>query len=273
VFTPESLEHDPLPDFNQLETLNDLPAPDYGDYFKLLDTLPPEKKFFPTIPFEMSRGCWWQKKQEKAGYSGCAFCNLNLQWKGYRAKNPAKVADEIDHLTRKHKTLSISIVDNVLPQKKIHGTFTRISNLDKDLSLFCETRATTSRRSLASLKKAGVRSIQIGIEALSTRLLKKLNKGTTAIQNLEVMKHCEELGIMNYSNLIVYFPGSDEADIAETLACQHLGSNPAAPSHCSVNYRRFIRIDFIKSCRQVRQGYQLGSGDMAFFIFIGLTHI
>jgi hypothetical protein len=64
---------------------------------------------------------------------------------------------------------------------------------------------------------AGMQEVQIGIEALSTRLLKKLNKGTTAIQNIEIMKHCEMLGIQNSSNLIVHFPGSDEEDVAETL--------------------------------------------------------
>jgi hypothetical protein len=48
-------------------------------------------------------------------------------------------------------------------------------------------------------------------------LLKKLNKGTTAIQNLEIMKNCEELGLTNASNLIIHFPGSDRTDVEETL--------------------------------------------------------
>ncbi len=57
----------------------------------------------------------------------------------------------------------------------------------------------------------------MGIEALSTRLLKKLNKGTTAIQNMEIMKNCEELGIVNTSNLILHFPSSDNEDVKETM--------------------------------------------------------
>jgi hypothetical protein len=48
-------------------------------------------------------------------------------------------------------------------------------------------------------------------------LLKKLNKGTTTIQNIEIMKQCEMLGIINSSNLILYFPGSEPGDVAETL--------------------------------------------------------
>ena len=67
------------------------------------------------------------------------------------------------------------------------------------------------------MQAAGMQGVQIGIEALSTRLLKKLNKGTTAIQNIEIMKHCEMTGITNSSNLILYFPGSDQEDVIETL--------------------------------------------------------
>jgi len=67
------------------------------------------------------------------------------------------------------------------------------------------------------MRAAGMKEVQIGIEALSTRLLKKLNKGTTTIQNIEIMKHCEMMGITNSSNLILYFPGSDQKDVFETL--------------------------------------------------------
>jgi hypothetical protein len=67
------------------------------------------------------------------------------------------------------------------------------------------------------MRSAGVEEVQIGIEALSTNLLKKFNKGTTGIQNLEIMKNCEELGISNMSNLILCFPGSDTDDVNQTL--------------------------------------------------------
>jgi hypothetical protein len=67
------------------------------------------------------------------------------------------------------------------------------------------------------MRRAGVTQVQIGVESLSSRLLRKLNKGTTVIQNIEVMKHCEEFGIRHHSNLILGFPGSDGDDVAETL--------------------------------------------------------
>ncbi|MDY6791298.1 MAG: RiPP maturation radical SAM C-methyltransferase [Thermodesulfobacteriota bacterium] len=204
--------------FSQIEDLANLPVPDYDDYFNLLKSFKPDKTFFPTLSAEISRGCWWKGKSVHRGRnSGCAFCNLNLQWKGYRSKNPDQVVAEIDYLTAKYQNLSVAFMDNLVPVNSSSEIFNKLGKLKKDFHLFCEIRATTPRRVLESMQRAGVREVQVGIEALSTRLLKKINKGTSAIQNLEIMKHCEELGIANHSNLILHFPGSDREDVKETL--------------------------------------------------------
>ena len=65
--------------------------------------------------------------------------------------------------------------------------------------------------------RAGLTEVQVGIESLSTSLLKKMNKGIRVIHNLEIMKHCEILGLKNSSNLILGFPGSDADDVTETM--------------------------------------------------------
>jgi len=151
--------------FRQLPDLSVLPPPDYDDYFDLLRSFPPSQRFFPVLPAEISRGCWWRSSKGGKDRPGCAFCNLNLQWEGYRVKKPAD----------------------------------------------------TPRAVLESMRQAGLGEAQVGVEALSTRLLRKMNKGTTAIRNLQMMKWCEELGVRNASNLMIHFPGSDEEDVAETL--------------------------------------------------------
>jgi ribosomal peptide maturation radical SAM protein 1 len=201
----------------QMETLSDLPAPDYDDYFDLLKTFNARKIFFPTLPVEISRGCWWKRTAGSGKLSGCAFCNLNLQWHGYRHKTPSQVVSEIDELTGRYQTLSVAITDNVLPQKDSVEIFKQIGQLNMDLRLFGEVRATTPWMGLKVMRASGMQKVQIGIEALSSRLLKKLHKGTSAIQNLEIMKNCEALGIENISNLILQFPGSDGQDVTETL--------------------------------------------------------
>ena len=108
-------------------------------------------------------------------------------------------------------------MDNVLPKKDAIDMFRQITGLDKNLRLFGEVRATTPWRELKAMGECGMREVQVGIEALSSGLLKKLHKGTSVIQNFEIMKNCEALGIRNISNLILQFPGSSEQDVAETL--------------------------------------------------------
>ncbi|MGA7145912.1 MAG: RiPP maturation radical SAM C-methyltransferase [Desulfobacterales bacterium] len=217
ILTPETDGKATALSFCQMKDLSHLFPPDYSDYFDRMRSFDPAKRFFPTLPMEISRGCWWQRRQPGGKFKGCAFCNLNLQWDGYRTKTSEQVITEMDYLTSKYKTLSIAFTDNLLPLKTSRSIFKRISTLKKDIRLFGEIRATMPEEDLRNMKDAGMQAVQIGIEALSTRLLKKLRKGTTAIQNIEIMKHCEMLGIQNSSNLIVYFPGSDPDDVAETL--------------------------------------------------------
>ncbi|MBW1704155.1 MAG: RiPP maturation radical SAM C-methyltransferase [Deltaproteobacteria bacterium] len=203
----------------QVSGLDELPGPEYGDYFDQVRSLGPDKAFLPKIPMEISRGCWWRKSIGPGSTSGCAFCNLNLQWKGYRAKSHDKIIKELETLTDQYQVLSVSFMDNLLPAKGLEQLFRRIQEMGKDLRLFCEIRATTTRKVLGAMGAAGMREIQVGIESLSTSLLKKINKGTTAIDNLEIMKNCETPGLPHLTgNLILTFPSSDELDVKETLA-------------------------------------------------------
>ena len=211
------LSHKEAHVFSQLPYLERLATPDYGDYFKTLGTFSPDKQFFPTLPVESSRGCWWKGAAIEKQTKGCAFCNLNLQWSGYRQRVPAGVVHDINVLTERYQTLSIAFMDNVLPAKSSEELFSALGRLDRDLQMFAEIRASTPLKTLGKMRSAGMTEVQVGVEALSSNLLKKMYKGTTAIQNISIMKNCEALGLQNVSNLMLHFPGSDEADVTETL--------------------------------------------------------
>ncbi|MEW5908199.1 MAG: RiPP maturation radical SAM C-methyltransferase [Thermodesulfobacteriota bacterium] len=209
-------EKDPIePD--QLPDLRLLPAPDYDDYFERLKQMAPDKRFFPVLPIEMSRGCPWQGISSGKNSGGCAFCNLNLQWKGYRIKDPDQVAADIRHLVSTHQVLSVAFTDNLIPKKCSKSLFKALSQMKIDFHLFCEVRADIPFEALCAMKAAGLVEVQAGIESLSRSLLKRIRKGTTAIQNLEFMKNCEALGILNRSNLILQFPQSSDSEVEETL--------------------------------------------------------
>ncbi len=203
--------------FSQLSRLDRLPVPDYDDYFNMLAGFSPHHRFFPILPVEASRGCWWHRQDAAGQFAGCAFCNLNLQWQGYRTKGPQQVIREVDDLVQRHQVLSLTFADNAFPMKPASSIFDGIRGLGRDLSIFTELRANTPPSLLRKMKQAGVDTVQVGIEALSSQLLAKMNKGVRVIDNLSLMKHCEALGIVNASNLMLHFPGSDDQDVNETL--------------------------------------------------------
>ncbi|MBR9987579.1 MAG: RiPP maturation radical SAM C-methyltransferase [Desulfosarcina sp.] len=203
--------------FCQLHRLDRLPAPDYDDYFNMLAGFSPHHRFFPVLPVEASRGCWWHRQDAAGQFGGCAFCNLNLQWQGYRTKGAQQVVLEMDYLAQRHQVLSLTFADNAFPMKQASSIFDGIRGLGRDLSIFTELRANTPPSLLRKMKLAGVDTVQVGIEALSSHLLAKMNKGVRVIDNLSLMKHCEALGIVNASNLMLHFPGSDDQDVNETL--------------------------------------------------------
>ncbi len=206
-----------LTEANQVDSLEKLPVPDYDDYMRQLSSLPRFHNLIPALPVEASRGCWWHRVTPENPEKGCQFCNLNLQWRGYRYKTAEKVAGEVDYLTRKHATTRFYFVDNNLPPRETEKIFKLLESHDRSYQLFLETRATVSGETLLTMRRAGVTEVQIGIEGLSSNYLARIRKGTTAIQNIEVMKRCEELGIKNISNLLVGFPGTSEQEIEETL--------------------------------------------------------
>ena len=185
----------------------ELPSPIYDDYLAELSSLPPQKRFFPLIPLEASRGCWWFK---------CRFCNLNLQWRGFRRKPLAQVLKEI-RLHARSGLLDFAFMDNCLPPKEALELFSTLAREGVDYRFFAELRAVYKRKEYHLLRQGGLTWVQIGIEALSTDLLARLNKGTTTIENLAAMRHCEEADLKLEGNLILEFPGSTQKEVEETL--------------------------------------------------------
>jgi ribosomal peptide maturation radical SAM protein 1 len=202
----------------QIPSLANLPTPDFSDYFMELKACPKSSQWMGQLPIETSRGCYWQGATLNTSLGGCQFCNLNLQWQGYRSKRPRQVAQELARQAQTHKILRFCFVDNTLNPGQSLALFKELQRLGLGLELFAELRGPLSRESFREMRQAGMKQVQIGIEALSTRLLKKMNKGLRAIDNIEMMKWCEAFGIRNQSNLLLEFPGSDAIDVADTLA-------------------------------------------------------
>jgi len=192
----------------QIKTLSELPIPDYDDYFQDVRREFSGEPFVPELPVEFSRGCWWGK---------CTFCNLNLQWHGYRGKTAERMEREVLLLSERHSSLDFSFTDNVLPARDSGVFFQKMAAGKKDFRFFAEIRVNQRGESLKTYRRGGLVAVQAGIEALSQGLLEKMRKGATVMENLALMKESLALGIRLDGNLIIGFPQSTEAHVLETL--------------------------------------------------------
>jgi ribosomal peptide maturation radical SAM protein 1 len=78
--------------------------------------------------------------------------------------------------------------------------------------LFYETKANLRKDQVGLLRESGVTAIQPGIESFSTSILRLMRKGTSAAQNIQLLKWCSEAGIEACWNLLYGFPGEDPAE-------------------------------------------------------------
>jgi ribosomal peptide maturation radical SAM protein 1 len=201
---------EPAPPLSNLDTL---PTPDYAAYFAHATELGllPHYKSIWVIPFESSRGCWWGQKHH------CTFCGLNGTGMAYRTKTAKRVLAEVSELARRHHISSFEAVDNILNQKYLPEFFPQIERDRNDYQFFYEVKANLTRAQIQTLYRGGVRSLQPGIESMSTHVLQLMRKGCTMLQNVRFLKWCLYYDIRASWNLLCGFPGETREDYDREL--------------------------------------------------------
>lgn len=190
----------------RVKELDTLPFPNYDDYFEQLARLVPDHAEKVGVLMESSRGCWWGEKHH------CTFCGLNGTSMAFRSKSADRVLDEIGALSTRYRPQYIEMVDNILDMHYFRDLLPELQKRSLKLGLFYETKANLKKDQVRALRDAGVGSIQPGIESLSTDVLRIMRKGTTGIQNVQLLKWCKELGVKAYWNMLYGFPGENPAD-------------------------------------------------------------
>jgi ribosomal peptide maturation radical SAM protein 1 len=192
--------------------LNRLPYPDYDDYFEQIRPSPIRAQAEIVLPFESSRGCWYGARQH------CTFCGLNGETMAFRSKSPERVLDEVRELTRRYGLRRLAATDNILDLHYLHSLIPELAGSDLRLSVHYEVKANLSYEQMRLLKQAGVDRLQPGIESLSTSILKLMQKGCTALQNIQFLKWASGLGIDAAWNFLLGFPGEDPHEYVRMAA-------------------------------------------------------
>jgi ribosomal peptide maturation radical SAM protein 1 len=87
----------------------------------------------------------------------------------------------------------------------------RLAETGFDFQIFYEVKANLRKEQIQKLASAGVTHIQPGIESFNTEILGMMQKGVTAIQNIQLLKWCFECDVEPSWNILYGFPGEQAA--------------------------------------------------------------
>src|SRR5215813_10560818 len=235
------------------DEMDAIPPMDYDDYYEQRAAYlsPPDDAVVgkANLAYETSRGCWWGQKHH------CTFCGLNGGGMAFRSRSPDRVIGELRALVTKYRPASIFMADNIMPHKYFSTVVPRLAKELPGVDIFYEQKANLPRERLVLLKHAGINTIQPGIEALSSKLLTLMRKGTTARQNVALLRDARGLQIALTWNLLWGFPGDRPAWYEETLAMLPLLHHLQPPN-------AFAPLMFDRFSPYFEQAEQFGVSDL-----------
>jgi ribosomal peptide maturation radical SAM protein 1 len=196
---------------DMIREMDQLPVPDFADYFRDLERSGAASGVVPTLLFETSRGCWWGAKHH------CTFCGLNGQSMAFRSKSAPRALAELEYLLDTWGVELVEAVDNILDMKYFRDLLPALAAKNRSAQIFYEVKANLTRKQVELLRDAGVNRIQPGIESMSDHVLKLMRKGTTALQNIQLLKWCKEYNILADWNVLYGFPGETRDDYQNIL--------------------------------------------------------
>lgn len=185
-----------------------LPPPDFGDFFTEFEASRWSGEWAPSLFYETSRGCWWGERNH------CTFCGLNGSSMAFRSKSAGRAVAELEELARAHPGCDVQVVDNILDMGYFKDFLPMLAERKLGLELFYETKSNLKKDQIRKLRDAGITRIQPGVESLSDSVLTLMRKGVSALQNVQLLKWCKELGVEPHWNVLWGFPGEDPEEYA-----------------------------------------------------------
>lgn len=217
-----------------LPRMDDIPYPDFGDFFEQFEATPYARVWEPSLFFESSRGCWWGERQH------CTFCGLNGETMAFRSKSAGRALADLERMAGEHPGLDVQVVDNILDMAYFKDFVPALAERKLGVPLFYETKANLRKEQIRLLRKAGITRIQPGIESFSDSVLKLMRKGVTALQNVQLLKWCQEIGVEAHWNVLWGFPGEDPQEYARMARIAPLLTHLRPPTgFCDIRLDRF----------------------------------
>jgi len=194
--------------------MDSVPTPDFGDFFRDIDDLAGRHGVripIERLPIENSRGCWWGAKHH------CTFCGIHDDDMHFRARSASTVLRDMAVLQARFGITAFRFSDYILPHQYYRTLLPELIRRGSPYRLTSEMKANVTANRFALLAQAGFEEVQPGIEAFSSRVLRSMHKGVTAVRNVHTLLLARRHGVLAHYNLLYGFPDDDPADYAETL--------------------------------------------------------
>lgn len=190
-------------EFEQLEELSHFPK------FGIFNLQSYGRK--DALPVVASRGC----------FNRCAFCSERLLFKGYRARMPENVLEEIRYHYDVLGARSFVFYDSLF-----NGDLDRMEKLldliiGSGLKIRWEAQIAVRRNMgdvlLRKMRVSGCVNLFVGLESGSDGVLKKMNKPFTVYEALCFLHRLNGAGLQYEVSLIAHYPGETEGEFLQTL--------------------------------------------------------
>lgn len=190
-------------------------SPDYDDYFSFIDKYK-LKRDSVFIPLENGRGCAWNK---------CNFCFLNTSYK-HRLKNNNKIIKEITEYSQKYGVYNYVFTGTDITsfqyknfEELLDELISLTSQNDTEFTFIAELIPKNMSDNLIRKMSVLNFTVQIGYEAISDSLLKRMNKLTRFSDLLLFLKRANKYGLkIKGSNILTRIPGEMSSEITKATA-------------------------------------------------------
>ncbi len=191
----------------RINSLDSLPFQPWDIFTKLFyDYTCPRINVSPVFTMNTSRGCPFN----------CSFCSVGSIWgKEYTYFSADRIISEIEYLIENYNAKGIYFREDHFTLNMERTKLFCRKLIEKKINIHwaCETRVDCMSEELVKLMSlSGCKSVYLGVESGSQRILDKLNKKITISQIENTINWCKKYKIKAYCSLIIGTPGEKYED-------------------------------------------------------------
>jgi radical SAM superfamily enzyme YgiQ (UPF0313 family) len=207
VIRPESWEpYDPGKNRSFLNDMDSLPLTHYS-HFDLLRYLHPWR-----LPVLTSRGC----------INACKYCFDTIFYKPFTCLSGQRAFEQLRFLHERHGRRVFEFADLLcngdLEQLRIMCDLLIEADLGVEWGSFAVMRPGMTPELMNVMKAAGCKYLHYGFETGSQKMLELMGRDYSVDDARDTLVNTRKAGIHTKVNIMVGFPGEDDATVAETVA-------------------------------------------------------